>query len=78
MKYITKNEVAAMLRVSVRTITSYTSKGLLPRPKRLGRKLLWDENALVQFMQTPVPAPAPLTSKPAGPAKRGRPRKITV
>lgn len=76
MKLITKDEVAALLRVSVRTITSYMRQGLLPRPMRLGRKLLWDENSLVQFIQTPIPAPA--TTKPAGPAKRGRPRKIQV
>lgn len=78
MKLITKDEVAALLRVSVRTITSYTAKGLLPRPKQLGRKLLWDENALVQLMQPPTSTPAPATTKPAGPAKRGRPRKIVV
>jgi predicted DNA-binding transcriptional regulator AlpA len=76
MNYITKDEVAALLRVSVRTITSYMSQGLLPEPTQLGRKLLWDENSLVQFIQTPIPAP--VTAKPAGPTKRGRPRKIRV
>ena len=76
MKYLTKDEVAVMLRVSVRTITSYMSQGLLPRPMQLGRKMLWDESTLVQFIQTPTPAPA--TAKPAGPVKRGRPRKIVV
>jgi len=76
MQYITKDEVAALLRVSVRTITSYMKQGLLPRPMQLGRKLLWDESSLVQFIQTPIPVPA--TAKPSAPAKRGRPRKILV
>jgi len=76
MEYITKDEVAALLRVSVRTITSYLKQGLLPRPMQLGRKLLWDKSTLFQFIQTPAPSPAP--AKPEGPAKRGRPRKILV
>jgi predicted DNA-binding transcriptional regulator AlpA len=72
MKYLTKDEVATMLRVSVRTVTTYMSQGLLPEPLQLGRKLLWDEGAVIQFIQ-----PKPAFAKPAdGPAKRGRPRKV--
>jgi len=69
--YMTKAELASMLRVSVRTVTSYMAQGLLPQPLRLGRKLLWEEGAVVQFVR-----PASLFAKPApGPVKRGRPRK---
>lgn len=72
MKYLTKDELAAMLRVSVRTVTTYMSQGLLPQPLQLGRKLLWDEVAVVQFIQ-----PRPVVSnQPAGSARRGRPRKV--
>ncbi|WP_442906641.1 helix-turn-helix transcriptional regulator [Janthinobacterium sp. P210005] len=76
MKYLTKTDVAALLRVSVRTITTYMSQGLLPQPRQLGRKLLWDESALVHYIERS----APVTSKLAmnGPAKRGRPRKSCV
>lgn len=75
MKYVTKEEVAVLLRVSVRTITSYRSQGLLPRPLQLGRKLLWDESALTKFIQQPV-----VTQPEAQPAKRrrGRPRALTA
>lgn len=74
MKYLTKDELAAMLRVSVRTVTAYMSKGLLPQPLQLGRKLLWNEEAVIQFIQ-PKPVLANHTS---GPVKRGRPRKVVV
>lgn len=73
MKYLTKNDVAVLLRVSVRTVTTYMAQGLLPQPRQLGRKLLWDESALVQVIERS----APTVNRPAnsGPAKRGRPRK---
>ncbi|MGJ7915187.1 helix-turn-helix transcriptional regulator [Massilia sp. LXY-6] len=74
MKYLTKDEVASLLRVSVRTVTTYMGQGLLPQPFQLGRKLLWDEGALIQFIQ-PKPVLANHTSEPA---KRGRPRKVVA
>jgi predicted DNA-binding transcriptional regulator AlpA len=74
MKYLTKDEVASLLRVSVRTVTTYMSQGLLPQPLQLGRKLLWDEGSVIQFIQ-----PKPVFAKPAsGPVKRGRPRKLVI
>jgi len=71
MRYITKDQVAELLRVSVRTITTYMNQGLLPAPVRLGRKLLWNEEKLNEFIQ---PKPS-LFIPVAGPARRGRPRK---
>jgi len=69
---MTKSELADMLRVSVRTITAYMGKGLLPQPVQLGRKLLWDEAVVHKFIQ-----PKPAFAKLVIPAKqgRGRPRK---
>lgn len=76
MKYLTKNDVAVLLRVSVRTVTTYMAQGLLPQPRQLGRRLLWDESALVQVIERS----APTVNRPAtsGPAKRGRPRKSYI
>lgn len=74
MKYLTKDELAEMLRVSVRTVTTYMGQGLLPKPLQLGRKLLWEEAEVVQFIQ-----PKPIFPKcVGGPTKRGRPRKIVA
>lgn len=73
MKYITKVEVATLLRVSVRTITSYMAQGLLPRPMQLGRKLLWDEAGLTQFIQQPIAKPV---DTPPVARRRGRPRSL--
>lgn len=74
MRYLTKDEVAGLLRVSVRTITSYMSQGLLPQPLQLGRKLLWSEDAVIQHLQ---PKPAEI-NKPGGRARPGRRRKIAL
>lgn len=76
MKYLTKNELADVLRVSVRTVTTYMSQGLLPQPLQLGRKLLWDESAVIQHLQ---PKPKPIVAnKAVGPARPGRPRKVAL
>lgn len=74
MRYLTKDELAGVLRVSVRTITTYMSQGLLPQPLQLGRKLLWSEDAVIQHLQ---PKPT-MVNKPAGRARPGRPRKVAL
>lgn len=74
MRYLTKDEVACLLRVSVRTITTYMSQGLLPQPLQLGRKLLWSEDAVIQHLQ---PKPT-MVNKSAGRARPGRPRKVAL
>jgi len=75
MKYLTKEEVAEILRVSVRTVTDYMSKGLLPVPKRLGRRLLWDEQELLRTVDGAMRNSRFLLPL-ATTAKRGRPRKL--
>lgn len=73
MKYMTKQEVAEKLHVTVRTITSYTKNGLLPPPRQLGRRLLWLESELDNRILGRVS----LVPAAAAPSKRpGRPRKI--
>jgi len=75
MKYMTKQEVAEKLRVTVRTITSYTKNGLLPPPRQLGRRLLWLETEL----DVRILAKTSVLSIASGPAKRpGRPRKVIL
>lgn len=78
MRYITKDQVAELLCVSVRTITVYMNQGLLPTPVRLGRRLLWDEDKLGEFLASKALLASMLTNVPALPpvkARRGRPRK---
>lgn len=74
MRYLTKDELTGLLRVSVRTITTYMSQGLLPQPLQLGRKLLWSEAAVAQFLQ---PRSVPAT-RAARLVRRGRPRKAML
>lgn len=69
MKFLTKDELAAVLRVSVRTVTTYVSRGVLPQPLRLGRKLLWNEDVISQLLSPK--AVAAVKAK-----KAGRPRIV--
>jgi predicted site-specific integrase-resolvase len=70
--YLRKKEVADLLRVTVRTVTSYMQHGLIPNPKKVGKILLWDEVELQRSLD--------FCSKPQlsahVPRGRGRPRKI--
>lgn len=69
--YLTKTEVATILRVSVRTITTYMQNGSIPSPKRVGGILLWDEDELRRKI---VHSSAPAAAQES--IKRGRPRKV--
>jgi predicted DNA-binding transcriptional regulator AlpA len=74
MKYLTKAEVAVLLRVSVRTVSEYRNRGLLPVPSRLGRKLLWDEAELIHAVSLACTERLGTARRFAA---RGRPRKVT-
>ncbi|MBW7923454.1 MAG: helix-turn-helix domain-containing protein [Burkholderiaceae bacterium] len=46
MNYLTREQVAARLHVSVRTVSTYVKQGLLSPPARLGRRPLWTEGCI--------------------------------
>lgn len=71
--YLKKKEVAALLRVTVRTVTTYMQQGLIPCPKKVGKILLWDEMELQRSIGHSV-----MRAANAQVAKRGRPRKILL
>lgn len=48
--YLTKAELAEMLRVTTRTITNYVRGGALPAPTKVGRKALWHRATLRAFL----------------------------
>jgi excisionase family DNA binding protein len=54
--YLTKAELASMLRISTRTISNYVQTGALPSPVKFGRKALWSRAALTAFVQAQLPA----------------------
>lgn len=71
--YLKKKEVAEMLRVSIRTITTYMQQGAIASPRKVGRTLLWDEEELRRSLAfSAYSEPVPET------VKRGRPRKIRL
>ena len=53
-EYLTKEELASMLRVSTRTIVNYVQSGAIPEPVRFGRRALWSKVALASFIQERV------------------------
>jgi excisionase family DNA binding protein len=71
--YLTKKEVAEVLRVSVRTITTYMQQGAIPKPKKVGGILLWSEAELHQKIVYSSTCAVPQER-----VKRGRPRKVRL
>jgi len=57
--YLTKIELAAMLRVSTRTISNYVRSGAIPDPVRFGRKALWSKTDLLAFVKAQQTADQP-------------------
>jgi excisionase family DNA binding protein len=53
--YLTKSELASMLRVSTRTISNYIRTGALPEPVKVGRRALWSRAALLAFLRAQQP-----------------------
>ena len=47
---LTKSELAALLRVTTRTINNYIATGKVPPPVNTGRKALWDRQGLLTFL----------------------------
>lgn len=69
--YLTKKEVAEVLRVSVRTITTYMQQGMIPNPKKIGGILLWEAEELHRRIKH-----ASSCAVEPECVKRGRPRKV--
>ena len=82
MNYLTRDEVAQKLRVSVRTVSTYVATGVLSPPARLGRKPLWPEDAIARDIERnretrcDVPADFKRVSNAYAKRGRGRPRKV--
>ena len=48
---LTKSELAALLRVTTRTINNYIYTGKVPPPLKPGRKALWNREHLLTFLR---------------------------
>jgi excisionase family DNA binding protein len=55
--FLTREEVAKLLRVDPQTVSRWTKEGRLPRPLRLGRQLLWRRDTLERLLTPPEEAP---------------------
>jgi excisionase family DNA binding protein len=52
-QFLTSAEVADLYRVDVRTVRAWAQDGKLPRPVRIGRKLLFSSKALEKLYPIP-------------------------
>lgn len=50
-QYLTKAELATLLRVTTRTIENYARSGTLPKPLHVGRKALWARQETLSHIQ---------------------------
>lgn len=49
-EYLTKQELASLLRVTTRTITNYQQRPGFPSPVRVGKRNLWSRAALIEYI----------------------------
>lgn len=49
-EYLTKQELASLLRVTTRTITNYQQRPEFPAPVRVGKRNLWSRAALIEYI----------------------------
>ena len=47
---LTRDEVAKMLDISLPTLLQWEKDGVIPKPKRLGQRVYWVRQSLIQFL----------------------------
>lgn len=52
MKTLTKSEVAALFHVSLRTIELWVQSNRLPAPRKVGRRVLWNEQDVLALLKS--------------------------
>jgi len=77
MNLLTKEETAAKLKASKRTIENWSAQGAMPSPIYLGRRALWVEETLVAWLRQKAGL-LPLSSDQPLKPKRGRPRNTRL
>ena len=49
---LTRDEVSRMLDISLPTLLQWEKDGVIPKPKRLGKRVYWLRSSLIQFLQS--------------------------
>ena len=49
---LTRDEVASMLDVSMPTLNQWEKDGVIPKPKRLGKRVYWLRQSFIKFLQS--------------------------
>lgn len=49
---LTRDEVASLLDVSLPTILKWEKEGVIPKPKRLGKRVYWLRRSFVKFLES--------------------------
>lgn len=48
---LTRNEVADLLDISMPTLNQWEKEGVIPKPKRLGKRVYWLRKNFVDFLE---------------------------
>lgn len=49
---LTRDEVARMLDISLPTLLQWEKDGVIPKPKRFGKRVYWLRQSFLQFLQS--------------------------
>lgn len=71
---LTKEDVAAIFRVSQRTIEKWTVAGKLPSPHHMGRFPFWERESFLAWVQREFTVNPEQTRRP----RQGRPRNHLI
>lgn len=61
-KPLTKDDIADVLGVSLRTIENWVNERTLPAPKRLGNRVYWHPGLFYTWLELQLTAEEPLTA----------------
>lgn len=80
-EYLTKAELAQLLRVTPRTVTNYQRRADFPKPLRVGKRNLWARATLIAYVQGQVGeagATTPGACGQLGPTTNGAPDALAL
>ena len=55
LQTLTADEVATILRCSIKTLGRYCRKGVFPRPTKIGRLVRWKKSVVAEFLSKNQP-----------------------
>jgi predicted DNA-binding transcriptional regulator AlpA len=74
-KPLSKEDLANVLGVSIRTIENWVNEGILPPPTKLGNRVYWHPNTFYAWLDRRLSADAAMAEAPQGSATEPQPAR---